>query len=146
MFGLEPIHVSALALLVALTSLGYSIYNITRDRGRVRVVSHFHEPSEYGQGHIAIEIVNAGRRAVILTYLYYDEGTGHSIGRQFEGGNPHLHLGEHEPHRVVVEQEDLKQETPDETIKAKTIWFEDTLGRRYKIKGIEKQIQQLREC
>jgi hypothetical protein len=144
--GQLPVWFSAIALVVALTSLGFSIYNIMRDRGRVRVVSHFFEPSEYGHGHIAIEIVNAGRRTVILTFLYFDDGTGHSVGNQFEGGKPHLRLGEHEPHRVVLHQEDLDQETPDDTVKAKTIWFEDTLGRRYKIKGIEKQIQQLRDC
>jgi hypothetical protein len=141
-----PLWFSAAALAVALTSLGFSIFNILRDRGRVRVTSNFFAPSEYGNGHISISIVNAGRRTVILTYLYFDDGTGHSVGSQFEGGKPHLRLGEHEPHRVVLEEEDLDQETPDDTIKAKVIWFEDTLGRRYKIKGIEKQIQQLRAC
>jgi hypothetical protein len=139
-----PVLISALAFLVSLTSLGFSIYNIVRDRARIQIKSQFYPPSQYGKGHISITIMNTGRRPMILRMLGY-EGDDNWVGAWFGDHERGLRLGENERHDVTVSAEDLGQDTPDDTINVTTIWLEDSLGRRYTIKGIEKQIQQLRD-
>jgi hypothetical protein len=136
--------IAALALVVSLVSLAFSIYNILRDKARLQVKCEFFEPSEYGKGHIQISIANAGRRPIILRLLGY-EGADDWVG-SFLGNNERgVRLGEHERHEVNIDSDDLEQRRVVHDIIVTTIWIEDSLGRRHRIKGIEKQIQQLRE-
>jgi len=144
MSGPTPWWVTALALVVALISLAFSIYNIMRDRGRLRATSNFFPPDEYGDGGVRIVVVNHGRRTVILPWLYFDDLEGGALGSRIEGGKPDLRLGEHERHELVLHRSDLYQHTPMEDIDAVTMWFEDTLGRKHKIKGIEENIRLLK--
>jgi len=90
-----------------------------------------------------VEAINMGRRPVILTRLggYYADGhwSGIYIGKHNKG----YQLGENEKF-----SEDITEMHPmffdhERGVAIIDLWFEDTLGRRYRVKNARKHIRQL---
>jgi hypothetical protein len=135
--------ISLVALVVSILSLGFSVYFNFLDRARVVTRCKFFPESEYNNAHIAVSIANAGRRAVILRWMVKADGDGEWIGTHLKEGAGDLRLGEHERHDLTLRQEDLFEQTPDGLMEVTDFWFEDTLGRRHRPKGIRQCLKRL---
>lgn len=127
--------VSTIALAISFGSFGVAVYNSFRDRPRLKVTSTLYDGSHGEPVHIQVEVVNAGRRPLILRLLGGD-GSGNSWGGkhiEYEKGG--LRLGEHEHHAFTIEKKDAvlydPDDGPEETFKR--MWIQDSLGNRYPI-------------
>jgi hypothetical protein len=134
--------ISVVALAISATSLSLSVYMALRDRGRLRTKSIFYAAHDGRPASMEVEAVNVGRRPVILRLVggYYEDGGWNSqyIGDRKTG----VRLEENE--RFSENIDDLRYMVIDhETGVAVTdLWFEDTLGRRYRVKGAKKHLEQ----
>src|SRR5437667_509571 len=135
--------ISLIALVVSILSLGFSVYFNFLDRARVVTRCKFYPESDYNSAHVAVSIANAGRRAVILRWMVKADGGGEWIGTHLSAGEGDLRLGEHERHDLTLRQEDLFEQTPDGLMEVTDFWFEDTLGRRHRPKGIRQCLKRL---
>jgi hypothetical protein len=136
--------IALIALVVSILSLGFSVYFNFLDRARVVTTCKFYPEWEYNSAHVAISIVNAGRRAIILRMMVKADDRGEWAGTFLKKSDGGLRLGEHERHDVTLTHEDLLEQTPDDAIVVTDFWFEDTLGRRHRPKGIRQCLDQLR--
>jgi hypothetical protein len=135
--------ISLIALVVAILSLGFSVYFNFLDRARMVTRCKFYPKSEYNRAHVDVSITNAGRRAVILRMIVKADGRGHWVGTYLNRGEGGLRLGEHQRHDLTLWQEDLIEANPDDEIEVTDFWFEDTLGRRHRPKRIRQCLKQL---
>lgn len=134
---------SIVALVVSILSFGFSVYFNSRDRARLVAQSRFIPGSDDGFAQVSITIVNAGQRPVILHMWAGEDEKGIWIGQILGEKGAGLRLAEHERHDLDLKKEDLYQQTPDGEILITDIWFEDTLGRRHKVKNAKTNISKL---
>ncbi len=138
-------YVSIAALIISITSIAISGYFGFRDRAHLKTHAKFYPyNSSYDRAHIAIKIVNCGRRPVILTMFggNLSEGgyCGTHIGKEGKG----VRLGEHEKYETSVYLEDLHIIDPEGNESDHVnFWFENTLGQRFKVINSEKLINKL---
>jgi hypothetical protein len=101
-----PEIVSTIALVVSLGSLGVAAYNSFRDRPRLKIISAFYEGSEWNPAPgISVNVVNHGRRPVILRLLGGYNSQGQYSGVFLEHDKGGIRLGEHERHDFSLEQD-----------------------------------------
>jgi hypothetical protein len=105
----------------------------------------FYPESEYNLAHVDVSITNAGRRAVILRMTVKANERGNWVGEYLNRTEGGLRLGEHQRHDLTLWQEDLLEQYPDDEIEVTDFWFEDTLGRRHRPKGIRQCLERLRD-
>ena len=139
--------ISIVSLAVSAVSLSVSGYVVFIDRARVRARSEFfpaHEDEDkrLRPASMRVEIVNMGRRPVVLTMMggYYENNgwSGTYLGERDKG----IRLEENgrftedidRQHHVVWSRE------MDAAI---DLWVEDTLGRRYRVKGAKDHLNRL---
>lgn len=135
---------STVAVLISLSSLSFSIYSILRDRARIRAYSKFFTASEYGNAHISVTVVNAGRRPVILRLIGGHDSSGRWSGEYLGTDRAGLRLGEQERYDHRVDKHELLQLPPDDDVfQYEDLWFEDSLGRRHFVKGAKRNIKLL---
>jgi len=135
--------ISLVALVVSILSLGFSVYFNFLDRARVVTTCKFYPESEYNAAHVAVSILNAGRRAFILRLLVLANREGEWIGTYLNKEQGGLRLSEHERHDLTLKHQDLFESAPDGVIEVTDCWFEDTLGRRHRPKGIRGCLKRL---
>jgi hypothetical protein len=132
-------YLSVCALLVSLFSLVWSIHIGRRDRGKIEATSRL---IKYGDTQcLEVKAVNCGRRPIILTMLWRDFKGG-AVGSYLK--DHALRLGENEPFEITMRPGDtytMSQEGEE----AIGLWFEDTVGRRYKVKNAKKNLKKLWE-
>lgn len=134
---------SLAAITISVASLGVSGYVAFRDRARLKITSRFITASEYGPSRIIVEMVNVGRRPVILRLV---GGTsGDRWGSQYlESRTEGKRLGEHERHEHVFAKEDTVSFNPEgEDLFYEELWVEDSLGVRHFIPGSREHIKKL---
>ena len=92
------------------------------------------------------EAINTGRRPIILTTMCFDgengEGWRIALGEDSKG----VRLNENEKFTKTIEhsrQSSMLWGGPDENEKAVDLWFEDTVGKRYHVKGAKKHLVRL---
>jgi len=139
-------YISLLALCVSTASISLSWFFGFRDRANLRTSAILHSHNHGYQGTlIELEIVNHGRRPAILTYLVGEERDGGASAIVLGEKDRGIRLQEHEKYKITVYSHDLVIIDPEgnehEYI---SYWFEDTLGRKYKVKGIRKLIEKMR--
>jgi hypothetical protein len=138
------IIVSAFALLVSIGSFGVSGYVALRDRARLRATSTFSQWTNR-PASIKVKAVNAGRRPVILTTLvgYYKDGD--SCATDIREDNIGIRLQEHETFSADLTDGSSLDMLFHPISKAKLtdLWFEDTLGRQYRVKKAKKHLKRL---
>ncbi|MHB8519975.1 MAG: hypothetical protein ACYDH9_04385 [Limisphaerales bacterium] len=102
----------------------------------------FYAAQEDRPPSMRVEAVNVGRRAVILTLFggYYEDGRWR--GTYIGDSNTGVRLGENE--RFTEDMDDRHHMLFDceAEVAVTDLWFEDTLGRRYRVKGARKHLQQ----
>jgi len=139
----RPEILAILAFVVSVTSLSFSAYFGLRDRARVRATSTFHPASEYTYARMAIALVNEGRRPIVLRMLVGTSEDGKWVGEYLGKKKRGLRLGEHERLDINFEREDAVGMTAEDDIVFADLWVEDSLGRRYRVKGAKQHLQKL---
>lgn len=127
--------ISVIALLVSVASVCFSVYFNFRDRAHLKTKSvYYDDPDEYGSPVIKFDVVNAGRRPIVLRMWggteEGDKWTGTMLGTDGAG----LRLAEHEVFEKRLHAADLEELTPDSEVSFRDLWVEDSLGRRHSIK------------
>jgi hypothetical protein len=137
--------ISAFALVISVTSLGLSAYVALRDRGRVRTKSTFYAAFEDRPASMRVEAVNIGRRPVILTLFggYYEDG--HWRGTYISGYKTGVRLGENDRFSEDIDEQHHMLFDHETGSAVTDLWFEDTLGRRYPVKGAKKHLKRFFE-
>lgn len=140
------------ALLLSVAALGVSILNYRRDRSKLQATSSYSQGWEQSDATIYVNIVNVGRRPIIIETLVYAESkrsrfgtrkTWNSVGKYFNHPDG-LTLGESQHQRLQVRIEDLFQNGVDDLIEVNDMWILDNQRRRHSIKGIRHNIARLR--
>jgi len=139
-------YLSILAILISCISLIWSIYVGYRDRGNVKATSEidYIEITSYSEKpskiipNLKIKAVNCGRRPVILSMFGadYADGTCNKTYIEKRSGR----LSENEKYEITIVAGDSKIISPERGM-ATDCWFEDTLGRRYKVKNAEENLK-----
>ena len=131
--------IAVFALVVSVSSLGFSIFVGLRDRSRLVATSRFSATSEYGPARLHISVVNAGRRPIVVRMLVAvcddDDWFGDFLGDHKVG----LRLGEHERHDITLEKSDLLGGRESDLI-ATDFQIEDSLGRRHSVRDAKKHV------
>lgn len=166
-----PIIISIAALIFSATSLAFSIYNILRDRGKLRVWSELYydrsKDPENPPPSLKIIMVNAGRRPIVLTSfvklspsmtwyspLNYPSLPTNEKGylnrlptmEDFAAQNTCLVLKEGEVFEYIIEHGDdfeLFTLIDDDIHYANKLYVQDVLKRRYYVKKSHESIEKL---
>ena len=144
------LYLSIGAIIIACISLFWSIYLGHRDRGNIKATSKicYTDIASYSEkpptrySYLEIKAVNCGRRPVILSMLGtdYSDGSWGDTLIEKEGG----HLGENEEYKKTVNAGDSDMISSKGKITV-DFWFEDTLGRRYKVKNAKENLKNFGE-
>lgn len=140
-------YIPYIALAISILSFITSFYFGFRDRVRVQATCKFYPTHpEYNRAHLSIRIVNRGRRVAVLTMfggdLFDRTWQGENLGEKGRG----LHLTEHQFYERKFYSEDIVAVSPDSESEFVELWFEDSLGKRHKVKNSRKGIQQLKDA
>jgi hypothetical protein len=120
------------------------LYTHHRDKRRMKTSSRYFpeykDEWSYSPETFYVKIVNAGKQPIILDCLRvkYDDG---SIGGTGVGGSKGLELKENEYYVEDLEIVDRPLYKHEDDAGAVNMWFEDTVGRKYKIKGVKKNLK-----
>ena len=135
------LYLSISAIIIACISLAWSIYLGYRDRGNIKATSKiYYSGPDSKYFHLQVKAVNCGRRPVILSMFgkdYSDGSWGGSYIEEKEG-----RLAENEKYEITIRAGDSHTMSPDGE-EAVDFWFEDTLGRRYKVKNAKENLKKL---
>jgi hypothetical protein len=129
-------YIPYIALAVSVLSFVTSFYFGFRERVWVRAVCKFYQAHpEYDRAHLRIRVVNRGRRIAVLTMFggnLVDGGwQGEHLGEKERG----LHLSEHQFYERKFYREDVVALAPDYVSEYVELWFEDSLGKRHKVRN-----------
>lgn len=138
--------ISIVSLAVSVISAGITGYVVFIDRARVRARSLFYpayidEDGTKRSASMRVDIVNMGRRPVVLTMM----------GGDFRDGWSGTYMGEREKGIRLEENGKFTEDINGqhhviwnrEMDTASDLWFEDTLGRRYRVKHAKKHLEWL---
>lgn len=143
-------YIALVALVVSMMSAGFSISFGLRDRARVRADSHFYAAGADEDGHwsppgVLVRIANHGRRTIYLEYLYFKYGrAGHAdLAETLWEGDKYgrCRLSEGDKYEQFFDPDADGIFTNDEGVRATQIFFEDSLGRRYKVRGAKHSLE-----
>lgn len=134
-------YLSVCAISVSLISLVWTIHIGRRDRGKLKASSTlYYSGLNSGVQHLEIKAVNHGRWPIILTMLGSDFPDGSWKGTHLEKGG--VGLGENEAFKEHIRAGD-NYSISDEGEEAIDLWFEDTLGRRYRVKNAKGNLEKI---
>ena len=134
-------YLSACAISVSLISLVWSIHIGRRDRRKLKATSKlYYSGPESDVQYLRVRAVNHGRRPVILRMLGLDFADGSWEGIHLKDGG--LRLGENEVFEKDITAGD-SYSMSHECEEAIDLWFEDTLGRRYRVNNAKENLEKL---
>lgn len=134
-------YLSACAISVSLISLVWSIHIGRRDRGKLKATSRlYYSGPDSDVQYLEIKAVNHGRRPIILTILGSDFSDESWKGTYLEKGG--VRLGENEGLKEHLRAGD-NYSMSDEGKGVIDLWFEDTLGRRYRVENAKRNLEKL---
>ena len=133
------------ALGMSILSFIMSFYFGFRDRVHVHAVSKFYpQHPDYDQANLDIRVVNRGRRIAVLTLFGGNTADGKWQGEGLGDKKTGLHLTEHDFYKRKFYFEDIVAASPDSESEYVELWFEDSLGKRHKVKHSRNGIQKLK--
>jgi hypothetical protein len=134
------------ALLVSIVSLGISLYATLLDRIKIKAFSTLYKPHELNpHTWIEVKVVNHGRRTAVLTMFGGDIKGGGWQGSPLSDRGLGLHLAENEFHKLDLTPEQVffvGRENDEEYV---DLWFEDSQGRRHRVKNARKHLQEMKK-
>jgi hypothetical protein len=134
---------SVIALIVSLGSLSASLYFNLRDRAKIEARSQYYPGIEDGVPMIELSVVNAGRRPVVLRMWGGMDASGDWVGTMINSAEGGKRLAEHDRYEVKLMRDDLVALTPDSDVVFVDLWFEDTLGRRHRVRNAKEHVRKL---
>ncbi|TFW17555.1 hypothetical protein [Duganella callida] len=142
------------AMGLSIAALWISILNYRRDKADLRAWSEYSLDWEGFHACLRVNIVNAGRRPIILSSWAGGElKTGRLrhkklvnwYGTFFEPKNS-LTLTERQTYSFQLEADEIIDVLPDgDVIEFHDLWIKDTLGHRYMVKDARKNLEKLRQ-
>lgn len=130
---------SGLAFITSILSLYFHF----QDRALLKIISKFMPGSEYGPAHIAVSIVNAGKRPLIVRMWGGNGENGKWIGQFLGEKRQGLRLGEKERHDMALKKDDMFVISPGVEIIFNELWIEDSLGKRYAVPNSKEFVSKL---
>jgi hypothetical protein len=144
-------YIAVLALIISTLSLISSIWLAKRDEAKIKTeIKLFPFHPDYDQTKLLIKAMNIGRRPIILTSYGGNLADGSwcninigevVINRNSNGG---VRLGENETYEKYLYQDDMYVQMPDRNSEFVSLWFEDTVGRRYNLTNSKKLVERLK--
>lgn len=138
-----PEIVSSIALIFSFISLGISFNTSFQDRSRLKISAHFVPESDQNPNRVRINMVNIGRRPVILKFLGGTLENGKPLRQFLESEKGGLRLGENEGYEYTIDKHDTVNAFFDDVQFYEALWVEDSTGRRYNIPASQKLIKKL---
>lgn len=135
--------ISIVAVCISLLSLAATIFFNLRDRARLVTSSEFYPWYEGQAASVHISIANAGRRPVVLRMWVGAKGKTEWVGTYLGEKGGGLRLAEHDRHDFELKKSDLLAVTPSEAFMIEDVWYEDNIGRRYKVKNVKSNLAAL---
>lgn len=136
---------STIALMISGLSLLLTFWNIFRDRSRLYVESKFYKfHPDYGPDRIHFKAINKGRRPIYIRMVGGELMEHGSLGEYIGDSEFGKRLEEGQYIEFTWHIEDVFAGGPDFDDEYKSIWLEDSLGRRYKIPSSEKFLKKIK--
>ena len=137
---------SIAALIVSILSLVMSLYVTFLDRVKIRAYSNLYPPHEHNpHAWIEVKAVNHGRRTAILTMFGGDlKGGGWEATRLGEKGLG-LRLAENEFYKIDLTPDEVFFAGSENDQEYEDLWFEDSQGRRHRVKHARKHLGQMKK-
>ncbi|RZQ19024.1 hypothetical protein D8T36_22315 [Vibrio vulnificus] len=141
---------SIAAIILSILSLLLSVYVTWKDRGRLKIYAHpVKHPDTDEYSFTSINVVNTGRRVVLMKYF---------VGEYFDGSTARYCLNSTCEVVVLTEGQDFKyklgkfdgpmvnmrDENQHEDSEIKNCLFEDTMGKKWKVKGAKSALKTVR--
>ena len=141
---------SITAIFLSVFSLGISIYAIWKDHGRLKICAHpVKHPDTNEYSFISISVVNTGRRIVLMKYFvaeYFNGSTAryslNSTGETIvltEGQDFNYKLGKFDGPMLYIHDQNQNEDS-----EIKNCFFEDTTGKKWKVKEAESALRVVR--
>ena len=129
------------ALLVALGSLCLSGFSFFFDRVRLKATCKIYN---HDSPFLEIKIHNCGRRVATLTKFGGTLSDGHWVAHYLGEKNQYIRIEENHFHREELTYSDFQHfdEQKNDVFYYKNLWFEDSLGKRHKVKKSKHIIKQ----
>lgn len=140
--------ISIIALCVSVASFTVSVCVAVRDRARVRAKCTFigpcHNVTEGRRepASIFVELINKGRRAVIVKGFVRESGNRSMTWARVGPRETGLDLGENGRYTTKIQATDCDA---GNGVFFTDMWFEDSLGNRYPVKGAKRNLKRLVE-
>lgn len=135
--------ISIVALVVLMASLCLSSYLAWRDRSRLQAKSFARAHERTGEySSVFITVTNAGRRPLTLRLLSGIYADGSQGGHCLSEGS--VKLQESEPHELEFGKFDGIMVNGDAMSQLVDVSFEDSTGKKHKIKGSRKNVALIR--
>ena len=131
--------VSGLALIASILSLFFHF----QDRSLLKIISKYVPESDYGAAYIAVSIVNAGKRPLIVRLLGGNGENGKWVGEFLGEAKKGLRLGEKERHDMALFKDDMFAITPGDDVIFNNLWIEDSLGKRHPVPNSKEYVSKL---
>jgi hypothetical protein len=143
-------YLSLIALAISILSTGYSLWFGLRDRAQIKTKSEFFpanidEDGPFSPAGIRIRIANHGRRPIYLEYLYFQygrSGIANYAETVWEGDKyGRCQLGEGDKYEHFFDPDSDAIFKSADGIRATDIFFRDSLGRNYYVKGARQSLE-----
>lgn len=138
-FEILSICVSGLAFIAAIVSL----YLHFQDRPSLKIISKFVPGSGYGAAYIAVSIINAGKRPLIVRMWGGNGENGNWVGEFLGEKKKGLRLAEKERHDMALKKDDMFATTPGDKVIFNELWIEDSLGKRHAVPNSKEYVSKL---
>lgn len=138
------------AILLSVLSLMLSMYVVWKDHGRLKIYAHpIKHPDTNEYSYTSINVVNTGRRVVLMKYF---------VAEYFDGSTARYCLNSSCEPVVLTEGQDFKyklgkfdgqmvnacDEEQQNDSEIKNCLFEDTMGKKWKVKGAKSALRTVR--
>jgi len=127
------------AIILGIANFVHTFYIGRRDKSKLMAKSLFIPNYDFiGEDYIIqIEAVNAGRRPIVLTGLVILYDNREKLSVLLEPNTPSITLAENQKFRIPTNHLDAILGKNPKGLRAIKLWFKDTLGRLYAVRGAE---------
>jgi len=138
-FEILSLGIASLAIIISFVSL----YLNFQDKPSLKIISEFVPSSDFGPAYIALSIINAGKRPLIVRMWGGNDEDGNWVGTFLGDEKKGLRLGEKERHDIALYKKDMVAMMPDDDLTFCELWIEDSLGKRHAIANSKNYVTKL---
>ncbi len=131
---------SSTALIISI----FGVYLRYQDKPVLKIISSYSPTTEnYGNSYIALSLINAGKRPLIIRMWGGNDKDGKWIGSYINNQKTGLRLDEKERYDIALHKDDMLKMTPDDNVIFSELWVEDSLGKRYSVPNSKEYVSKL---